>query len=453
MIILETRSLKYTYPDGTVAIQDLNIEIKKGKKIAFVGQNGSGKSTLFLLLNGTLKPAEGKVLFHGVPFKYDSKSLREIRKSIGIVFQNSDDQIFAPTVYQDVAFGPANLGYSKERIDTCVQQALEYVGLSHLKDKPPHHLSGGQKKRVAIAGIMAMEPEVIILDEPLSNLDPVGADEIIELLNEFNQFGSTIIISTHDVDLAYRWSDYVFLLSNSKLIGQGTPTDVFKDSELLKKTGLRQPTTLEIYHEIERRGLASGGNSPKTIPELVNTLKPIDLMWVDVPPRVKEGDSLNLGVMYGQYATQSPYEAVNATVLHIHPDGRAIVELKRKGIKAGGVLIYDTDNYSLPEIEQILKEGEIMFVGAMGKKSKILAEQDKIRLDVSSGVIDKTILMALCGKRCLILTAGGMVDHAYRRIKEYVETSGIEFTVGVVNREKSCEWLEGTEGSPETLKM
>ncbi len=453
MIILETRGLKYAYPDGTVAVQDLNLEIKKGKKVAFVGQNGSGKSTLFLLLNGTLKPNQGEVLFHGVPFKYDSKSLRDIRKSVGIVFQNSDDQIFAPTVYQDVAFGPANLGYSKERVDTCVQQALEYVGLSRLKDKPPHHLSGGQKKRVAIAGIMAMEPEVIILDEPLSNLDPAGADEIMELLNEFNHFGSTIIISTHDVDLAYRWSDYVFLLSNSKIIGQGTPADVFKDTELLKKTGLRQPTTLEIYNEIERRGLASGGNSPKTIPELVNTLKPIDLMWVDVPPRVREGDNLNLGVMYGQYATQSPYEAINATVLHIHPDGRAIVELKRKGIKAGGVLIYDTDNYSLPEIKQILKEGEIVFVGAMGKKSKILAEQDGVRLDVSSGVIDKTILMALCGKRCLILTAGGMVDHAFKRIKEYVETSGIEFTVGVVSREEGCQWLEQTKDSSETLKI
>ncbi len=453
MIILEARDLKYVYPDGTVAVQDLNLEIKKGKKVAFVGQNGSGKSTLFLLLNGTLKPAQGDVLFHGVPFKYDSKSLRDIRKSIGIVFQNSDDQIFAPTVYQDVAFGPANLGYSKERVDACVQKALEQVGLSRLKDKPPHHLSGGQKKRVAIAGIMAMEPEVIILDEPLSNLDPIGADEIMDLLNEFNQFGSTIIISTHDVDLAYRWSDYVFLLSNSKIIGQGTPAEVFKEPELLKKAGLRQPTTLEIYHEIERRGLASGGNSPKTIPELVNTLKPIDLIWVDVPPGVKEGDNLNLGIMYGQYATHSPYEAVNATVLHVHPDGRAIVELKRKGIKAGGILIYDTDNYSLSELKQILKEGEIVFVGAMGKKSKTLAEQDGIRLDISSGVIDKSILTALCGKRCLILTAGGMVDHAFKRIKEYVETSGIEFTVGVVNRGEDCEWLEEAGNSSETLKV
>ncbi|HWR26039.1 MAG TPA: ATP-binding cassette domain-containing protein [Methanosarcina sp.] len=453
MIILETRNLKYTYPDGTEAVQDLSIEIKKGKKVAFVGPNGSGKSTLFLLLNGTLKPKQGEVLFHGASFKYDSKSLRDIRKSIGIVFQNSDDQIFAPTVYQDVAFGPANLGYSKERVDACVQHALEHVGLSRFKDKPPHHLSGGQKKRVAIAGVMAMEPEVIILDEPLSNLDPVGADEMVDLLNEFNHFGSTIIISTHDVDLAYRWSDYVFLMSNTKLIGQGTPAEVFKNQELLKKAGLRQPSTLEIYHEIERRGLAYGRNSPKTVPELVNTLKPLDLMWVEVPPGVREGDSLNIGVMYGEYATQSPYEAINATVLHIHPDGRAIVELKRKGIKAGGVLLYDTENYSLPEIKQIIKEGEIVFVGAMGKKSKNLAEQDGIRLDVTSGVIDKSILMALCGKRCIILTAGGMVDHAHKRIREYVEKSGIEFTVGVINREGGCKWLEEPEKSSEAFQV
>ena len=450
MIILETRNLKYTYPDGTVACQGLNIEIKKGKKVAFVGQNGSGKSTLFLLLNGTFKPDEGEVRFHGSQLKYDSKSLREIRKSIGIVFQNSDDQIFAPTMHQDIAFGPANLGYSKERVDVCVQHSLEQVGLSHLQDKPPHHLSGGQKKRVAIAGIMAMEPEVIILDEPLSNLDSVGADEIIDLLNEFNQFGTTLIISTHDVDLAYRWSDYVYIMSNGKLIGQGTPAEIFKEQDLLKKAGLHQPTTLEIYHEIERRGLAYGKNSPKTIPEIVSTLKPLDLMWVDVPPRIKEGNSLNLGVMYGEYATQFPYEAINATVLHIHPDGRAIVELKRKGIKAGGVLVYDTDNYSLEEIQQILKEGEMVFVGAMGKKSKNLADKDGVRLDVTSGVIDKSILMALCGKRCLILTAGGMVDHALKRIREYVAKSGIEFTVGVFNREDSYQWLEETN---ESLKI
>jgi cobalt/nickel transport system ATP-binding protein len=265
--------------------------------------------------------------------------------------------------------------------------------------------------------------------------------------------GCLLIYTAHDVDLAYRWSDYAHLMSNSKLIGQGTPAEVFKEQELLKEAGLRQPTTLEIYHEIERRGLAYGKNSPKTIPDLVNTLKPLDLMWVEIPPGVREGDNLNIGVMYGEYATQSPYEAINATVLHIHPDGRAIVELKRKGIKAGGVLLYDTDSYCPQEVRQIIKEGEIAFVGAMGKKSKTLAEQDGIRLDVTTGVIDKSILMALCGKRCLILTTGGMVDHALKRTREYVEKSGIEFTVGVINRDGGCKWLEDTDENLGALKI
>jgi len=149
MFILETRNLEYAYPDGTLALDGINIEIETGKRIAFVGPNGSGKSTLFLLLNGILKPRQGEVLFQGRPIKYDAKSLREVRKQIGIVFQNSDDQLFAPTVYHDVAFGPVNLGLPEEKVESCVNRTLEYFDLTALRDKPPHHLSGGQKKKVA----------------------------------------------------------------------------------------------------------------------------------------------------------------------------------------------------------------------------------------------------------------------------------------------------------------
>lgn len=435
MTILQTTDLKYSYPDGTVAVDGVDIEIEKGQKITFVGPNGSGKSTLFLLLNGTLKPQEGGVLFHGRTFNYDSKSLQDIRKNVGIVFQNSDDQIFAPTVYQDVAFGPTNLDFTKEKVESSVNSTLEYVGLSHLKDKPPHHLSGGQKRRVAIAGVVAMEPEVIILDEPLSNLDPVGADEIIDLLNEFNHFGKTIIISTHDVDLAYQWSDYVYLMAGGKVIGEGTPDEVFKDSELLKMSGLRQPTTLEIYHEIERRGLAARNKVPKTVPELVDALKPPELMWANVPPGTKEGDALNLGVMYGDYAQHCPYEAVNAKVLHIHSDGRAVVEMMRKGIRAGCIMIYDMDSYDHQKLVDIMGENEIDVVGAMGTTSKNIAEKDGMHLEITSGVIDKSILMALCGKRCLVLTNGGMIEHSMKRIGDYVEKSGIDLSVSVVDEE------------------
>ncbi|MDW7732714.1 MAG: ATP-binding cassette domain-containing protein [Methanolobus sp.] len=433
MTILETKNLTFSYPDGTVALDDISVKIEEGKKIAFVGRNGSGKSTLFLSMNGTHRPKKGEILFHGKPLKYDSKSLREVRKNIGIVFQNSDDQIFAPTIYQDVAFGPTNLDYSKEKVQEIAHKTLEYVGLMHLKDKPPHHLSGGQKKRVAIAGIVAMDPEIIILDEPLANLDPVGADEVMDLLNEQSYFGKTIIISTHDVDLAYSWADYVFLMNEHKIISEGTPEEIFMQPDKLKAAHLRRPATLEIYEEIKRRGLARNNCCPRDIPDLVHSLRSQHLLWVDVPPEVKEGDYINLGIFYGEYAQNSAYEAANCKVLHIHDDGLAIVEMDRKAFRAGSIGIYDTARYSGEELVQLMDRDGIECVGAMGKKSKLLAEKDDIYLDVTAGVIDRSILNALAGQRCLILTHGGMVYHAMDRIKAYMEKSGINIPVSVIN--------------------
>lgn len=435
-MILETKGLKYSYHDGTQALKGIDVKIKKGKKIAFVGKNGSGKSTLFMLLNGTLKPKEGTVYFHGKPMEYDSKSLREIRKSVGIVFQNSDDQIFAPTVYQDVGFGPTNLGHSKEEVEILVEKTLEYIGITEFRNKPPHHLSGGQKKRVAIAGVCSMEPDVMILDEPLANLDPVGADEILDLLNELNQNNTTMIISTHDVELAYSWADHVYFMNEGNIIGEGAPEDVFKDMELLKKSNLRQPRTLEIYNELERRNLATRNKFPTSVPELVHSLKPPELMWIEVSPDVKEGDVVNLGILHGEYAINSPYEAVNAKVLHIHPEGHAIAEMTRHGIKPGGIFIYDMDKYDAGPFKRILAEEDIDSIGAMGKKSKSLAEKYLLDLQITSGVIDKSILMALCGKRSMILTSGGMIEHAVKRIDEYAENSGIAIQLSLVNSER-----------------
>ncbi len=424
-MVIETKDLRYSYPDGTEAIKGVDVKIDKGAKIAFVGKNGSGKSTLFMLMNGTLKPRAGEVRFNAIPVEYNSRSLRELRKNIGIVFQNSDDQIFAPTVYQDVAFGPTNLGLSKEEVERVVQDTLEYIGLMEIKNKPPHHLSGGQKKRVAIAGVVSMGPEVIILDEPLANLDPVGADEILELLNELNHNGTTLVISTHDVELAYSWADYVYFMSEGLLIGEGVPEDVFKDDELLRRAHLKQPRLLEVYGELERRGLAKNRNFPTSVPELVNILKPPELMWIDIPPETKQGDLVNLGVMHGDYALACPYEAINARILHIHPEGRAIAEMTRHGIRSGGIVLYDIDSYDPELFKKIMMDEEIEMIGAMGKKSKTIAADRNINVTVTSGVIDRSILMALCGKRCMILTSGGMIAHAAKRINEYADNSGI----------------------------
>jgi len=163
--ILETRNVSYYYGDGTEALNGVSISLEEGKKIALVGPNGAGKSTLMLMFNCILRPSAGDVLFHGQTLRYDSASLREIRRKVGMVFQNSDDQLFAPTVYQDVAFGPVNLGFPEDKVKKFAGYALQYVGLSGYERRPPHHLSGGEKKRVSIAGILAMEPKVLILDE------------------------------------------------------------------------------------------------------------------------------------------------------------------------------------------------------------------------------------------------------------------------------------------------
>lgn len=446
MLVLETKNLSFSYPDGTLALDDINISIEKGKKIAFVGRNGSGKSTLFLTMNGTYRPKKGDILFRGKSMKYDSKSLREIRKNIGIVFQNSDDQIFAPTIYQDIAFGPTNLGYSKDKVKSIVHKTLEYVGLMDLKDRPPHHLSGGQKKRVAIAGIVAMDPEIIILDEPLANLDPVGADEVMDLLNELNYFGKTIVISTHDVNLAYGWADYVFLMNDHKIISEGTPEAIFTQDDNLKAADLRRPVTLEIYEEIKRRGMVKPECCPRDIPDLVHSLRTQQLLWAKVPSEVKEGDYINLGILYGEYAPESGYEAANCKVLHLYEDGLAIVEMDRKPYRAGSIGIYDMGSYSKENLMDLIDRDEIECIGAMGKSSKVLAEQDGIYLDVTAGVVDRSILNSLAGQRCLILTNGGMIYHALERIQSYMEKSGINIPVSVVNLKQKASEIQGASG-------
>ena len=248
MHILETKDLYFRYPDGTEVLKGINFKVKKGEMISLLGPNGAGKSTLFLHFNGILKPIRGEVLIKGKPIKYDKKSLIEVRKTVGLVFQNPDDQIFAPTVKEDVAFGPLNLGLPKDEVERRVKEALKAVGMEGFGNKPPHHLSGGQKKRVAIAGILAMQPEVIVLDEPTSGLDPVGASKIMKLLYDLNKKGMTIIISTHDVDLVPVYADKVYVMYGGKILKEGTPKEVFSDVETIRKANLRLP---RVAHLIE----------------------------------------------------------------------------------------------------------------------------------------------------------------------------------------------------------
>ena len=265
--MLEVRNIKYSYNKDYQALKGVSLKIERGQMVALLGKNGAGKSTLFLNLNGIYQPDEGKVFIDGEELKYDKKSLLKFRQKVGIVFQNPDDQIFAPTVEEDVAFGPLNLGLSMEEVQDRVEEALERVGMSGFEKKAPHHLSGGQKKRVAIAGILAMKPELMVLDEPTAGLDPQGVEDLSKLLNELNEEGITILISTHEVDLVPNYADKVFVLVDGLLIGEGTPKEIFAQPEILEKANLKVPIVTELFQQLEKDGFDMENDYPLTIDE------------------------------------------------------------------------------------------------------------------------------------------------------------------------------------------
>ncbi len=266
--MLKVNNISYSYEDGTQALKNVNLNVKKGDIVSLLGENGAGKSTLFLHFNGILKPDNGEIFIEGEQLKYDKKSLIKFRQKIGIVFQNPDDQLFAPTVEEDVAFGPLNLGLSQEETQNRVTDALKKVGMSGYERKAPHHLSGGQKKRVAIAGILAMDPQIMVLDEPTSGLDPKGASNILKLLYRLNDEGMTIIISTHDVDLVPIHSKKVYIISSGEIIKSGTPNEVFEDIELIRNANLRLPRVAHLFEILDKKdNFNFDGNYPLTISE------------------------------------------------------------------------------------------------------------------------------------------------------------------------------------------
>jgi cobalt/nickel transport system ATP-binding protein len=251
-MLFKIENLTHEYSDGTIALDDVSVNFERAERIALLGTNGSGKTTLLNHLNGILKPTSGRILFKDQPLQYDAKSLLELRKSVGFVFQDPNDQLFAPTVKQDIAFGPLNLGYSTEKVKAIVETAMQTVGVSELAEKPPHFLSLGQKKRVALAGVLAMEPEVIIMDEPTSNLDPRATSEILHLLLRLNkEKGITLLLATHDVDMVPLFATKMCVLSKGKLVSEGTPKDSFSNGELIRQVNLRSPRLTHLFEVLK----------------------------------------------------------------------------------------------------------------------------------------------------------------------------------------------------------
>jgi cobalt/nickel transport system ATP-binding protein len=238
--IVEVKHLRHVYPDGTEALRDVSFRITHGESVAIIGANGAGKSTLLLHLNGCLAPTEGEVRVGDFPVT--RATLPEIRRTVGMVFQDSDDQLFMPTVRDDVAFGPLNLGFPAGDVDRRVLDALERVGAAHLADRPPYHLSGGEKRRVAIATVLSMEPSILVMDEPTSGLDPHARRQLIGLLHDFHH---TKIFTSHDLDMVLDLCDRSIVLSGGEVAADGPTRDIFRDDELLARCRLERPLSMQ----------------------------------------------------------------------------------------------------------------------------------------------------------------------------------------------------------------
>lgn len=271
--VLEAKGLLYAYGGAALALDGLDLAVEKGRKLAIVGPNGAGKTTLLLHLNGTLKPSSGQVLVGGQPAAYSRDGLNQWRRRVGLVLQDADDQIFAASVAEDVSFGPLNLGLSEAEAKTRVAESLEALGIAALGPRPPHLLSFGQKKRVALAGALAMRPEILLLDEPTAGLDRAGADQLLAALAALHDAGTTLVFSTHDVDLAHAFADDAALFDQGRVVAAGPVAAVLGDRDLLARAKMRPPLTVEIGLLARERGLLGPDEPlPATAADVVDLL-------------------------------------------------------------------------------------------------------------------------------------------------------------------------------------
>jgi len=253
MHILEANNVHYVYEGGVQALKGVNFRAGRGEIVALIGPNGAGKTTLLKHFNGLLFPVSGKVYVRGVEVRKDN--LRDVRREVGFLFQNPDDQIIAPTVEQDVAFGPLNFGMEEEMILHNVKESLELVGMSGYESRPPHTLSFGQKKRIAIAGLLASNPSILVLDEPFSGLDPSGKKELMNILLRLrDEMSLTVVYTTHDVNSIPEFADRLYVMYNGEMVENGSPEEVLMEGSL-EDIGLETPIMFRIFKELLDRGI------------------------------------------------------------------------------------------------------------------------------------------------------------------------------------------------------
>ena len=245
--LLEFDRVYYTYP-GTkqFSLNGLTLKIPVGKKCALIGQNGCGKTTFFLLANGLYKPDAGTIRWYGEPLRYDRNYLSELRQKVGLIFQDPEQQLVASTVEEDISYGLCNLNLPTKEIQARVEQMLTEFGLEDFAQRPVHHLSLGQKKRISIADVMVLQPQLLLLDEPTAYLDVKHTRKLLEILKRIYQDGTTLLMATHDLDLVDRWADWIFVMDRGKSIIEGTPKDIFMQRDLLEKLDLGLPLIYQL---------------------------------------------------------------------------------------------------------------------------------------------------------------------------------------------------------------
>ncbi len=304
--VIQTEDLTYSYHlrQPRPSLDKVSLSIGRGVRTVILGANGAGKSTLFYHFNGIFKPKKGRVLFNGEPLDYSKEALQNLRSKISVVVQNPDEQIFSATVEEDIAFGPMNCGLEREEIEKRIKQSLFKVDMEEYRYRPTIQLSYGQRKRIALAGALAIDPEVLILDEPTAGLDSKMSQEVIELAEQLCAKGTTVIISTHDVDLAYAWAEEIHVLRNGKLVYSGEPEPFFSKPEEVALAGLALPHTFSVNDSVER----IRGNPPEPYPrtnsQLLSKIGPHaptlgHITIVPVKDRIPEIENEGITGVYG----------------------------------------------------------------------------------------------------------------------------------------------------------
>lgn len=276
-MILEALDVSFSYPASqTKALNKLKLRIPEGKKTAICGHNGSGKSTLFLHAIGIHSPSSGQVLWKNEPLTYTRKELKQLRQDVGLVFQDPEQQLILNTPYEDVTYGLRNAAIPEPEITRRAEAILRTMGLEHIAHKPIHHLSLGQKKRVALAGVLVLEPKLLLLDEPTAYLDRKSEQQLVEELDRIHSRGITIVMATHDMNLAYSWADWILVMDQGQCVMEGTPVEIFKDSKAIHHLGLDRPMLLDLWEALPEAS-RQGVSAPKNVSDFTKLLQKVYL--------------------------------------------------------------------------------------------------------------------------------------------------------------------------------